>query len=108
MFAANIDTTVNPGQDFFEYANGKSIKDHPIPADESSWGIGNMVYNENQRRLREISEEAAKEGGAKGSAGQKIGDFWTAAMNSVTVEQHVKRPDSYNQKGFPHFVGSLS
>ena len=87
VFAANIDTTVNPGQDFFEYANGKWIKDHPIPADESSWGIGNIVYNENQQRLREISEEAAKEGGAKGSAGQKIGDFWTAAMDSVTVEQ---------------------
>ena len=87
VFAADIDTTVSPGQDFFEYANGKWIKDHPIPAEESSWGIGNIVYNENQQRLREISEEAAKEAAAKGSAAQKIGDFWTAAMDSATVEQ---------------------
>ncbi len=87
VFAADIDTTVSPGQDFFEYANGKWIKDHPIPAEESSWGIGNVVYNENQQRLREISEEASKESGAKGSATQKIGDFWTAAMDSATIEK---------------------
>ncbi len=87
VFAADIDTTVSPGQDFFQYANGKWIKDNPIPADESSWGIGNVVYNENQQRLREISETAAKEGGPKGSAAQKIGDFWTAAMDSSAVEQ---------------------
>jgi putative endopeptidase len=87
VFAADIDTTVSPGQDFFEYANGKWIKDHPIPAEESSWGIGNVVYNENQQRLREISEEAAKAGGTKGSAAQKIGDFWTAAMDSAAIEK---------------------
>ena len=50
VFDSDIDTTVSPGQDFFEYANGKWIKDHPIPAEESSWGIGNIVYNENQQR----------------------------------------------------------
>ena len=87
VFAADIDTTVNPVDDFFDYANGKWIKDNPIPGDESSWGIGNIVFNENQQRLHEISEAAAKEGGAKGSASQKIGDFWTAAMDSATIEQ---------------------
>ncbi|MGN6603797.1 MAG: M13 family metallopeptidase [Ginsengibacter sp.] len=87
VFAADIDTTVTPGQDFFEYANGKWFKDNPIPADESSWGIGNIVYNENQQRLREISEEAAKQEGTQGSATQKIGDFWATAMDSATVEK---------------------
>lgn len=87
VFASDIDTTVSPGQDFFEYANGKWIKDHPIPAEESSWGIGNIVYNENQQRLRDLSEEAAKEEGANGSASQKIGDFWTAAIDSLTIEK---------------------
>lgn len=87
VFSANIDSTVNPTNDFFEYANGKWIKDNPIPGEESSWGIGNIVNNENLQRLRDISESAAKEGGAKGSAAQKIGDFWTAAMDSVAIEQ---------------------
>ncbi|MEO9146910.1 MAG: M13 family metallopeptidase [Ginsengibacter sp.] len=87
VFAADIDTTVNPGDDFFMYANGKWIKDNPIPAEESSWGIGYIVNNENQKRLRGLVEEAAKEGGSKGSASQKIGDFWIAAMDSVAIEK---------------------
>jgi putative endopeptidase len=87
VFAADIDTTVNPAEDFFMYANGKWIKDNPIPAEESSWGIGYVVNNENQQRLRDLSEAAAKEAGAKGSASQKIGDFWTTAMDSATIEQ---------------------
>ncbi len=86
VFASNIDATVKPVDDFFLYAHGKWIKDNPIPPEESSWGIGNVVYNENQRRLRLISEAAAQEGGAKGSAAQMIGDFWTTAMDSTQIE----------------------
>jgi putative endopeptidase len=86
VFAANIDSSYNPGDDFFMYANGKWLKNNPIPTEESAWGIGNIVNNENQQRLREISEEAAK-GGVKGSASQKIGDFWTAAMDSAAIEK---------------------
>lgn len=50
---------MNPGTDFFQYANGGWIKKNPIPADQSSWGIGNLVIEENIKRLREISESAA-------------------------------------------------
>ncbi|HEV2832323.1 MAG TPA: M13 family metallopeptidase [Hanamia sp.] len=87
VFASNIDTLAKPGEDFFMYANGKWIKDNPIPNEESSWGIAYLVINENLQRLRNISEAAAKEGAAKGSVSQKIGDFWTTAMDSAKVEQ---------------------
>lgn len=86
-FSVNIDSTINPADDFFDYANGKWIKDNPIPSEESSWGIGYMVINETQQKLREISEDAAKEKAAKGSASQKIGDFWLAAMDSVNIQK---------------------
>ncbi|HET7118212.1 MAG TPA: M13 family metallopeptidase, partial [Hanamia sp.] len=114
VFAADIDTTVNPAADFFDYANGKWIKDNPIPADESSWGIGNIVYNENQQRLRDICESAAKEGGAKGSASQKIGDFWTVAMDSATIEkQGTKYLQPYFDKinsitDVPSFINTIA
>jgi putative endopeptidase len=87
VFANNIDTTVRPGDDFFDYANGKWIKDNAIPATESSWGIGQLVINENLQRLRQISEDAAKENAVKGSTSQKIGDFWFAAMDSAAIEK---------------------
>src|SRR6476619_1072252 len=86
VLAVNMDTTVKPGDDVFMYANGGWIKTNPIPNEESQWGIGNLVIEENTRRLREISEKAAKENAPKGTASQKIGDFWETAMDSTSIE----------------------
>lgn len=92
VLAVNLDTTVKPGEDFFQYANGGWIKTNPIPNEQSSWGIGNLVYEENLKRLREISEKAAKADAAKGSPEQKIGDFWTMAMDSSKIETDGLKP----------------
>lgn len=92
VLAANMDSKVNPADDFFDYANGGWIKKNPIPAEESSWGIGNLVIEENQKRLRIINEEAAKANAAQGSNEQKIGDFWTTAMDSAKIEQEGIKP----------------
>ncbi len=86
VVAVNIDSTIDPSIDFFDYANGGWIKNNPIPAEQSSWGIGNLVIEENQRRLREISEKASTANAAKGSNDQKIGDFWSTAMDSAKIE----------------------
>jgi putative endopeptidase len=92
ILAVNIDSTVKPGEDFFEYANGGWLKKNPIPGEQSSWGIANLVIEENLKRLREISEKAAKTGGAKGSNDQKIGDFWSMAMDSAKIETEGLKP----------------
>jgi putative endopeptidase len=92
VVAVNMDTTVDPSQDFFLYANGGWIKKNPIPSDQGAWGIGNLVVEENLKRLREISENAAKAKGAKGSNEQKIGDFWATAMDSAKIEQLALKP----------------
>lgn len=34
----NMDTTVNPGDDFYNYVNGNWMKIHEIPEDETQWG----------------------------------------------------------------------
>src|SRR5690348_13709415 len=64
ILASDRDTTVDPSNDFFLYANGGWIKKNPIPGEQSSWGIGNLVIEENLKRLRAISEEAAHKNGA--------------------------------------------
>ena len=86
VLAKNMDTTLLPGEDIFQYANGGWIKNNPIPAEESQWGIGNLVIEENTKRLRTISENAAQENAANGSAAQKIGNFWQAAMDTLKIE----------------------
>ena len=46
VVADHIDTSVNPGDDFFDFANGAWLKAHPIPPEESQWGIGQVVQDE--------------------------------------------------------------
>lgn len=87
VLRSNIDPSVKPGVDFFDYANGTWLKKHPIPASESEWGIGNVVELELLSRLRKISEDAAKRGGKPGSDDQKVGDFWSTAMDEAKAEQ---------------------
>ena len=92
ILAANMDSTIKPGEDFFEYANGGWLKKNPIPGEQSAWGIGNLVIEENLKRLREISEKAAASNAAKGSNDQKIGDFWSMAMDSTKIEAEGLKP----------------
>lgn len=87
VVAVNIDTAVNPATDFFDFANGGWIKKNPIPEEQSSWGIGNLVMEENLKRLRIISEQAAAVKDKKGSSNQMIGDFWKTAMDSAKIEK---------------------
>ena len=85
--AANLDTSVNPGEDFFAYANGGWIKRNPIPASESTWGVFSSVAEEINVRLRAINEAAAKNTtAAPGGDDQKIGDFWTTAMDESRAD----------------------
>ena len=92
VVAVNIDTTVKPSADFFDFANGGWVKSNSIPAEQSSWGIGNLVIEENTKRLREISEKAATIKDKKGSNNQMIGDFWTTAMDSAKIEADGLKP----------------
>jgi putative endopeptidase len=87
VLRVNMDTAVNPSDDFFMYANGGWIKTNPIPPDQGSWSIGNLVIEENLKRLRSISEKAAATKSAHGSTEQKIGDYWSTAMDSTKIEQ---------------------
>ena len=84
--AQYVDASVSPRDDFFRYAVGKWLKDHPSPANERSWGISHVVQEETYRRVVAINEEsAANTQVAKGSNAQKIGDFWFAAMDTATI-----------------------
>ena len=87
ILATNLDKSVKPGDDFFLYANGGWIKRTPIPAAESSWGIGNMVTDDIYTKLKKINIDAAKIKSPKGTTNQKIGSFWRTAMDSIAIEK---------------------
>lgn len=84
---ANIDASVNPADDFFQYANGTWLKAHPIPASESRWGIGDVVQEQIYTTLHTINEDSSKANAAAGTDQQKIGDFWATAMDESKAER---------------------
>ncbi len=88
----HLDSGVKPGDDFYAYANGGWMKAHPIPPTEYGWGIGDLVEEEIYAQLRGICENAAAAGAARGSIEQKVGDFWTAAMDSAAIEARGAAP----------------
>lgn len=87
-----MDTTVDPGIDFFKYATGKWMKENPIPPSERRWGLSNLVNEETYSRLKGILQEAAATHSQEGSTKQKIGDFYFTGMDTVSIEDQQLKP----------------
>lgn len=98
VVASNIDSSINPTQDFFLFANGKWFKNNPIPASETNWGIGDMVQEEIYKNLRKINEDATTANAAAGSDTKKIGDFWSSGMDSAKADKLSMEPITNEMK----------
>lgn len=86
--AMHIDSTVNPGNDFFMFANGKWFKQHPIPASEQSNGLWQMIQDTiNDQVLSICKSSAGLTNVEKGSDKQKIGDFYYSGMDSISLNK---------------------
>ncbi|MDB5109609.1 MAG: family metallopeptidase [Mucilaginibacter sp.] len=85
---ANMDLSVKPGDNFFEYANGSWIKTHAIPAKQTRWGSFGILGQENTDRLSAILKDVSKTAGQpKGSLKQRVGDMYASGMDSLTIEK---------------------
>jgi putative endopeptidase len=85
----NIDYSVNPAEDFFMFANGNFIKAHPIPPEEHTYGIFNLVEDSVYVYLQRICESAMNDKSAlQGSNVQKIGDFYYSGLDVKTIENN--------------------
>ncbi len=78
---SNMDTLVNPGDNFDAYVNGTWVKKNKIPADKTSYGAFDILYDQSQKNVKAIIEEASKGSFAEGSDEQKIGDYYNSFMN---------------------------
>jgi putative endopeptidase len=84
----NMDTTIRPGDDFFNYANGNWLKNNPIPADKNSRSTFEELFERSRHDIREIIEEAAATKDVQaGSNTEKIGTFYNSGMDSVSIEK---------------------
>jgi putative endopeptidase len=84
---SQVDRSVSPCDDFYQYAVGGWRKANPLPAIYSRYGRFEEVAERNRETLKQILEStAADTAAAPGSATQKIGAFWGACMNESAIE----------------------
>jgi len=82
-----MDTTVNPADNFFLYANGTWLKNTKIPPAETAWGGMYSMAVENRKELHQILEDVSKQDNPAGSKEQKVGDLYLSGMDTVAIEK---------------------
>lgn len=84
----SMDLSKKPGDDFYNYASGTWIKNNPVPAKETRWGSFNLLRDFNINAVKTIlSESANNKKASPGSVEKRVGDFYTAGMDSLTIEK---------------------
>lgn len=84
--SAGMDTSVKPGDNFYQYAGGTWIRNTPLPADKSSYGMFTRLSDRSEERIKAIIEAAAADTSAPaGSEARKVGDLYRAFMDEATI-----------------------
>jgi putative endopeptidase len=86
--SADMNHSVRPGDDFYEYVNGAWIDNHPVPDNKSSYGEFRVLRDKTEEQVRALVEEAANNTSAKeGSLDRKIGEWYRMGIDTAAIER---------------------
>jgi putative endopeptidase len=83
---ANMDRSVKPGDDFYQYANGEWIKRTEIPPDRAGVGVFTKLGDLSNKRTAGLIEEIAKSNPPEGSSARKVADLYKSYMDEAAIE----------------------
>ena len=86
---ADMDRTVRPQDDLFQYANGTWLKDVPIPPDRASYGVDSMMTEHSLLQQRDLIEAAQI---SSDPEARKVSDLYSSYMNEARVERLGTKP----------------
>ena len=79
----NLDKSVNPATDFYQFATGGWQKSNPLPAAYSRFGSFDQLQEDNNKRINAILSDLQKKQYADGTVERKLSDFYKLAIDSV-------------------------
>jgi len=84
----NMDLSVAPGNNFFQYVNGTWMTENPIPAEYSQYGAFTILYENNQKLLKQLVKDVSEQKDTPvGSVNQKIRDLYNSGMDTAAIEK---------------------
>ena len=86
IVVANIDRSVEPGNDFYGFANGDWIKRSEIPPDRAGIDVFTKLGDLSNKRTKDLIEEIAKSDAAAGSGERKVADLFNSYINESAIE----------------------
>ena len=86
VLLSNMDRSVKPGDNFFEFANGDWLRRTEIPADRAVISLFTSLDVVSNKRTSGIIEEAAKSSAPAGSEARKIADLYNSYMDEAGIE----------------------
>ncbi len=89
---ADMNLSVSPGEDFFEYAGGNWMKNNPLKPEYSRYGVFDDLAENNREQLKELFADLAKTKHARGTVGQKVTDLYNQAMDSDRLNREGAAP----------------
>jgi len=81
----DIDRSIQPGDDFYHYANGGWLKTASIPAGQPTFDTRAILAARTSQRVRDLIQGASAANSPKGSAAQKVGDYYASFMDESSI-----------------------
>ncbi len=88
----NLDRSVSPQENFYQYACGGWMKAHPLDAEHSRYGSFDFLAEENQKKLKSIIDEVSSMKNTPGTVADKIATLYNIGMDSVRLQQQGAEP----------------
>lgn len=85
------DTSVKPGDDFFQYASGTWYNNYEIPADKTSYGAFAALAERSEERVKLIIEDVASKKDVNLEEGL-IADYYNAYMDVESINEKGIQP----------------